>query len=113
MLARISYETRDITPYLRPGANVVAVCLCAGWYFQNERVEDISFSYDTPRFIAQLEFRLGSGQRRVIASDARWKCGTGPLTVRRTCTINAKVFLGNHPPSPTAQSIIFFCGPGG
>ncbi|NIA28435.1 MAG: family 78 glycoside hydrolase catalytic domain [Actinobacteria bacterium] len=79
MSTRVLYETFDIAPFLRSGENVVAVCLGNGWYFQNEREEDIPYSYDTPRFIAQLEMQFSDRSRKTVVSDNTWKTSHGPI----------------------------------
>jgi len=79
MSTRVLYETFDVTPFLRNGENVVAVCLGNGWYFQNEREEDIPYSFDTPRFIAQLEMQFSDQSRKTVISDDTWKTSYGPI----------------------------------
>ncbi len=79
MSSRVLYETFDITSFLHSGENAVAVCLGDGWYFQNEREEDVPYSYDTPRFIAQLEMQLADQSRKTIISDNTWKTSFGPI----------------------------------
>ena len=79
MSTRVYYETFDITPYLQEGSNALAVCLGNGWYFQNERPEDLNYSYGLPRFIAQFEITAPDSTIRVIVSDTTWRTSTGPL----------------------------------
>ncbi len=79
MLTRVLYETFDIGSYFKSGENVIGVCLGNGWYFQNDREEDEPLSYDTPRFIAQLEIEFSDGSKKVIKSDEIWKTAYGPI----------------------------------
>ncbi|MCK4879889.1 MAG: family 78 glycoside hydrolase catalytic domain, partial [Bacteroidales bacterium] len=50
-----------------------------GWYFQNEREEDLPYSYDTPRFIAQFEIEFEDGTRESILSNGSWEASFGPI----------------------------------
>ena len=79
MSTRVLYETWDITSFLKQGENIFETCLGNGWYFQNEREEDLSYSYDTPRFIAQFELEYEDGTRKQIISDSSWKASFGPI----------------------------------
>ncbi len=79
MCTRVLYETWDITSFLKQGLNTFRVWLGNGWYFQNEREEDIPYSYDTPRFIAQFEVEFEDGTRKQIISDSSWKASFGPI----------------------------------
>ena len=79
MSTRVLYETWDITSFLRHGENILGVCLGNGWYFQNERKEDLPYSYDTPRFVAQFEIEFTDGTRKRILSDSSWKASFGPI----------------------------------
>lgn len=75
---RVLYETWDITSFLQHGENIFGVCLGNGWYFQNERKEDLPYSYDTPRFIVQFEVEFVDGTRKRILSDGSWEAFFGP-----------------------------------
>ena len=79
MATRVLYEIHDITPYLKPGQNALAVCLGNGWYFQNDKEETRSLSYDTPRVIAQFEVNTEDGKKIVVVTDSTWKTTTGPI----------------------------------
>lgn len=79
MSTRVLYETWDITSFLQHGENIFGVCLGNGWYFQNERKEDLPYSYDTPRFIAQFEVEFVDGTRKRILSDGSWEAFFGPI----------------------------------
>ncbi len=79
MGTRVLYETFDVTTYLKPGRNVVAVCLGNGWYFLTGTEEREALSYGTPRLLAQLAMTLPSGQVLTLVSDSSWKVATGPI----------------------------------
>ncbi|KAA3616014.1 MAG: hypothetical protein DWQ05_09655 [Calditrichaeota bacterium] len=79
MATRVLYESFDVTAFLNSGNNAIGVCLGNGWYFQNDRNEDEPLSYDTPRFIAQMEIELIEGSKEIIISDTSWKTAYGPI----------------------------------
>ncbi len=79
MSTRVLYETWDISSFLQQGDNILEICLGNGWYFQNEREEDLPYSYDTPRFIAQFEVEFKDGTRERIISDGSWEASFGPV----------------------------------
>ena len=79
MKTRVLYDTFDVLPYLKTGANAVGVCLGNGWYFQNDRKEDEPLSYNRPRLIAELEIDFPDGSKQTITSDATWKTAYGPI----------------------------------
>ncbi len=73
---RALYVTRDIGPYLRPGANTIAVWLGQGWAGHTGKSWYAGSSLDwsrEPRFV--LQARIQDGERDVqLASGADWKC---------------------------------------
>lgn len=79
MASRVLYETWDISSYLQEGENLFEVSLGNGWYFQNKREEDPPYSYDTPRFIAQIELEFKDGTQQQILSDNSWNASFGPI----------------------------------
>ncbi len=76
---RVYYEIYDVTDLLQEGENAIGIWLGNGWYNQNDRAEDRPFSYDTPRFILQLEAGESGEVRYALVSDASWKTHTGPI----------------------------------
>jgi alpha-L-rhamnosidase len=72
---RALYVTYDITDYLKPGANVVAVWLAPGWsLFKGVNpVMDFGLS-KRPLLIAQLDIRAKQRDAIVVASDDTWRC---------------------------------------
>ncbi len=79
MSTRVLYETWDITNLLKHGENIIGISLGNGWYFQNERDVDMPYSYDTPRFIAQLELEYADESRELVLSDTSWEGSFGPV----------------------------------
>jgi alpha-L-rhamnosidase len=63
---RALYVTYDITEYLRPGANAVAVMLGQGWYKANV-------------LLLQMNIELEDGSKIEVVSDASWKGMDGPV----------------------------------
>jgi len=63
---RVLYVTYDVTDYLRPGANALAVMLGQGWYK----------SYV---LLLQMNIELEDGTNIEIATDASWKGMNGPI----------------------------------
>lgn len=79
MKTRVLYQSHDITGLLHSGENTLGMWLGAGWYRQNDRLDDRPLWYDSPRLIAQLEIEYLDGRRKVIVSDENWKTAAGPI----------------------------------
>ena len=77
---RLQYQTYDVTPPLRPGANVFGAMLGDGWYrgklgfFGQRNLYGRQLSLR-----AQLEIRYESGRTESVVSDADWKTTVGPI----------------------------------
>jgi alpha-L-rhamnosidase len=76
---RVLYNTFDITEYLKKGTNTAGATLGNGWYNQRERRVEGEMWYDVPKLLMQLEITYTDGTTETVASDASWKCATGPL----------------------------------
>ena len=65
---RVLYATYDITPFLRPGANVCGFHLGNGWH-------------GAPRFCAQIVLRFPDGRQQLLttAPDTGWQMGRSPI----------------------------------
>jgi alpha-L-rhamnosidase len=63
---RALYVTYDLAPYLKPGANAVAVVLGNGWFKRKE-------------LLAQIHLEVAGGKKTVIATDRTWKVKDGPV----------------------------------
>jgi alpha-L-rhamnosidase len=69
---RIQYQTYDVTPLLRTGANVLAVKLGDGWYTGNVGAWGRARYGDVPALLCQLEVEVSSGERTTVCSDGQW-----------------------------------------
>ncbi len=63
---RVLYVTYDVTDYLRPGANAVAVMLGQGWY-------------KSTALILQMNIELEDGGKIEAVTDGSWKGMNGPI----------------------------------
>lgn len=71
------YRTFDVTKYLRPGENVVAVEVADGWYGQGV-VWGGGFVFGSPKLLAEVEWVDRSGKRHSFGTQAGWKVRFGP-----------------------------------
>jgi alpha-L-rhamnosidase len=77
---RLQYQTYDVTPLLKPGANAAGALLGNGWYRGNLAWEDRRNIYGNRlALLAQIEVTYKDGRRETIASDSGWKASTGPI----------------------------------
>ena len=77
---RLQYQTYDVTPLLRPGANVVGAMLGDGWYRGHLGFFGQRNLYGRRLALrAQLEIRYESGRTERIVSDTGWKITAGPV----------------------------------
>jgi len=79
---RALYTVHDVTDLISQGANAAGIVTGTGWY--NHHVKDVWDLYaapwrDEPKALAQIEIVFEDGTRKTIASDASWKCSTGPI----------------------------------
>jgi alpha-L-rhamnosidase len=65
----ISYDTRDVTAYLKPGRNTLAVLA----YFYGGGDRHPFSHFKRAGLFAQLEVDLANGSRALIVSDESWK----------------------------------------
>lgn len=77
--SRARYTTYDITDYLHPGANVIALWLGTSWaiFPAYQRGDKPAI----PMALAQAEIRLSSGRTLQILSDDSWKTHASPNTL--------------------------------
>jgi len=77
---RLQYQTYDVTPFVRRGANVVGAMLGDGWYrgnlgfFRQRNIYGLRLALR-----AQLEIRYESGRTERVVSDTGWKTTMGPV----------------------------------
>src|SRR5437867_6525861 len=77
---RVQYQTYDVTPLLRPGANVVGAMLGDGWYRGNLGFFGQRSLYGRRLAVrAQLEIHYESGRTERVVSDSDWKTTAGPV----------------------------------
>ncbi len=77
---RYQYQTYDITPDLKPGANCLGALLGDGWFRGNEAWEDGRNSYGTRlALLAQLVITYKDGKQQIVSTDENWKATTGPI----------------------------------
>lgn len=77
--SRARYMTYDITPYLKSGANAIALWLGASWsvfpaYYKEDRPA-------IPMALAQADITLSTGEKLQILSDSTWKTHASPNTL--------------------------------
>jgi alpha-L-rhamnosidase len=77
---RLQYQTYDVTPLLKTGANAMGALLGNGWYRGNLAWSDRRNIYgDRLALLTQIDVIYKDGRRETIASDAGWKASTGPI----------------------------------
>jgi alpha-L-rhamnosidase len=75
------YDTHDLTPLLRPGANAVGLFLGNGMYnVTGGRYVKFKGSFGPLKAIAQLRLEYADGSVESIGTDASWRCAPGPIT---------------------------------
>jgi alpha-L-rhamnosidase len=79
MKTRVLYNVFDITDAIHSGANAVGMWLGSGWYRQNDRLDDVSLWYDTPRCLVQIEIEYEDGSRQIVVSNEEWKTAPSPI----------------------------------
>jgi alpha-L-rhamnosidase len=78
----VIYCVYDVTDYLKPGENVIAMVLGNGWY--NCFTSDV-WNYQqarwrhTPKLIFQLEIENADGSAVIVPSDTGWRVERGPI----------------------------------
>lgn len=70
------YVTHDITPFLRAGANVIALWLGRGWYVRGHP----GVIHDGPLVRARFDIELPSGSPMRVETGADWKVRFSPIT---------------------------------
>ena len=77
---RLQYQTYDVTPLLKAGANAVGALLGNGWYRGNLGGQGRRNIYgDRLGLLAQIEVTYKDGHRETIGTDSGWKASTGPI----------------------------------
>jgi alpha-L-rhamnosidase len=77
---RLQYQTYDVTPLLRMGANAVGALLGNGWYRGSLGGQGRRNIYgDRSALLAQIEVTYKDGRRETIGSDSGWRTSAGPI----------------------------------
>jgi hypothetical protein len=75
------YDTRDITPLLRPGRNAAGLLLGNGMYnVHGGRYTKFQNSFGPLQAIAQLRLEYADGTIEIIGTDNQWAVAPGPIT---------------------------------
>jgi alpha-L-rhamnosidase len=75
------YDTHDITPLLRPGANAIGLFLGNGMYnVKGGRYAKFTGSFGPLKAIAQIRLEYEDGSSEVLGTDERWRVQPGPIT---------------------------------
>jgi alpha-L-rhamnosidase len=78
---RLQYQTYDVAPLLKPGANAVGVYLGSGWYRGDLAgwIGRRNVYGERVALLAQIDVTYRDGRRETIGTDASWKAATGPI----------------------------------
>ncbi|MFD0484552.1 family 78 glycoside hydrolase catalytic domain [Kineococcus sp. GCM10028916] len=79
---RLRYATFDVTDHLRAGPNALGVWLGEGWWRGRLGFGEgvTAFYGEHLAAMVQLEITDTDGVRHLVATDATWKAGPGPIT---------------------------------
>jgi len=75
---RLLFETYDITPSIKSGANALGFMVGPGWY-KGELFDKKNFYGAQTAIIAQVHLEYEDGSIEVIPSDATWKYDKAPV----------------------------------
>ena len=78
---RLTYQSYDVTRFLRPGDNALGVVLGAGWYAGRMGYSSKRYAYGPPpvRLLLELHLTYADGHEEVVASDTSWRAAAGPI----------------------------------
>lgn len=76
---RVYYRAYDVTALLQPGSNTLGAVLGDGWYRGNCAFDGQNYYGKKTRLLAELHLFYTNGPAQVIASDASWQAGFGPI----------------------------------
>jgi alpha-L-rhamnosidase len=77
---RLQYQTYDVTPQLRSGANALGAVLGDGWYRGTLGFPDRRNYYgDRLALLIQIEVKYSDGRTQSVVSDGSWKAATGAI----------------------------------
>jgi alpha-L-rhamnosidase len=117
----VLYDTRDVTPLVRPGVNAVGMVLGKGMYrVDGGRYTKFKGSFGALMAIAQLHLEYEDGTRAVIATDEHWRSTAGPVTF--SCVYGGEDYDARKAPrgwsaagfdDATWRHVAVISGPGG
>lgn len=76
---RVAVQTWDVLSLLSKGENVLGVFLGDGWYSGHVAWIGRRGYGDRPLLRACLELEFADNSKKLIATDASWRCSTGPI----------------------------------
>ncbi len=77
---RVYYQTYDVTPLIKQGANAVGAILGDGWATGHDGNGGRDrYGLHRPHFSGQIVLDYADGTREIVASDTNWKAGYGPI----------------------------------
>jgi len=78
---RVLVQTRDLTPHLVPGDNVIGATVADGWYCGalGPKLERNNFGAPPPRLLLQLELAYADGSTDRVVTGEGWRTTTGPI----------------------------------
>lgn len=77
---RLQYQTYDVTPLLKTGANVVGAVLGNGWYRGDLGWQDRRNLYGNRLgLLGQIDILYKDGRREVVGTDQEWKASSAPI----------------------------------
>ncbi len=91
------YDTYDVTPLLRRGANALALMLGNGMYnVPGGRYVKFTGSFGEPKAIAELALDEGSRGTRYVGTGRRWRTTSGPIVF--SCTYGGEDYDARRDP---------------
>jgi alpha-L-rhamnosidase len=78
---RLQYQTYDVTPLLKAGANAAGVLLGNGWYRGDLAgwIGRRNVYGDRVALLMQIDIIYKDGRQETVGTDASWKAATGPI----------------------------------
>ena len=76
---RVYYRAYDVTALLQPGTNTMGAIVGDGWFRGNVSILGQNYYGTKTRLCAELHLFYAGGTKQVIASDATWLAGFGPI----------------------------------
>jgi alpha-L-rhamnosidase len=83
----VLYDTFEVTPLLRPGANMLGLLLGNGMYNVEKypgRYTKRVGTFGQPKLILQLKLVFTDGTEQLVLSDPSWQTRSGPIVLSHT-----------------------------